>query len=212
MMILSASSALATPVIPPPRCEGVEECRLVSHQTVILSDSQTYANGRPAVEVWDDHTAWYGTEDEFFAAAQWIGASFYAPHPQIGGLTTYTRTFNIVGNPTDGALLIGADNSYQTWLNGQWIGGDMGEVNFTPNTIDSWNMTPALREGQNTLKIVVKNFPQPGGNVRSNPTGLIYEGVININSEDCAPATVPEPSTYAMIGLGLAGIAFRRRQ
>ncbi|MCC6242530.1 MAG: PEP-CTERM sorting domain-containing protein [Gemmatimonadaceae bacterium] len=68
-----------------------------------------------------------------------------------------------------------------------------GELNFDP-----------LAGRFIRITATVENIDGPG----RNPSGFILAGNARLNS----PTTVPEPSTYAMMGIGLAAVMFMRRR
>ena len=100
---------------------------------------------------------------------------------------TFRKTFEWYG-PITGATLdlsVGADNSYEVWLNGIKVGGDIGENNYQ-NPTDHYSIpqiSPIL-QGQNTIEFKVKNWGQPNGTAKSNPGGLLYKLTIDGNCND----------------------------
>lgn len=120
--------------------------------------------------------------------ASWIWWIDPTPEAEKGVDTTYTfqKKFTWMG-PIAGATLnlyAGADNSYQVFLNGNPVGADANEWNFTTSTQDTYSgvaLSPYIVQGQNTLEIKVKNWARPAGQTWDNPGGLLYKLVIDGN-------------------------------
>ena len=120
--------------------------------------------------------------------ASWIWWTDPTPEAEKGIDTIYTfqKTFTWMG-PIAGATLnlyAGADNSYQVYLNGNSVGADANEWNFTTSTQDTYSgvqISPYIVQGQNTLEIKVKNWARPAGQTWDNPGGLLYKLEINGN-------------------------------
>jgi predicted ribosomally synthesized peptide with SipW-like signal peptide len=98
---------------------------------------------------------------------------------------TFQRNFEWWG-PITGATLqlnVGADNSYEVYLNGHWVGGENTEVNYqgVPAVYSDTEISPYILQGDNTLEIEVKNWEPDGfeGNPSTNPGGLLYKFVID---------------------------------
>lgn len=187
-------------------------------QLVFVSNSNVLANGQPSVNP-VQHPRWAGIEDQFFPQAELIAASAYPHHPQIGGLTVFTFEFCVPGDIISGNVLVGSDNIHQVWLNGKYVGGSIDENNYQPGTEDNYNISSQLRSGDNFLKFLVGNLPQPGGDKYSNPEMLIFELLANFKPNDCyncgTPNTpVPEPNPAFMFlfaGWSLYGIWMLRK-
>ncbi len=144
------------------------------------------------------------------ANSRWLTPSANAADsfdPTTDGIYTYTETFSLAGIDASTASFTGrfaVDNSVDTiLLNGVALAGSGGS--FTGYTNFS-SAGGTFNADVNTLTFVVRNFASATG----NPTGLRVE-VSGIGDPTSA---VPEPSTWAMlvIGMGLTGFAARRRK
>ena len=127
------------------------------------------------------HSAWTATT----SGASWIWTTYPTTDYDATHDVYYTfeKTFEWWG-PINGAILnlsVGADNSYEVWLNGTQIGGDINQVNFTTATQDTYSgvqISTYINQGQNILDFKVKNWAQPGPIV-NNPGGLLYRLTID---------------------------------
>ncbi|MCL5666155.1 MAG: SipW-dependent-type signal peptide-containing protein [Patescibacteria group bacterium] len=141
----------------------------------------------PAVLVNPINPAWTAN----VPGASWIWAQNPTPEAEYGIDTIYTfeKTFNWMG-PVTGATLvlsIGADNSYEVYLNGSHVTGDNTEQNYNTAGQDVVSGTPIsdhIVQGVNTLRFVVKNWARPAGQTWLNPGGLIYKLTIDGNCGD----------------------------
>jgi hypothetical protein len=64
-----------------------------------------------------------------------------------------------------GYLAVAADNTYTVELNGQVIGADSAEVNFSLDSLDVWSLDAALARGsvRNSLSLNVTDMGVVGG-------------------------------------------------
>ena len=116
-----------------------------------------------------------------------------------GGITVYTTTYtgNLAG--AGGTLLINADDSVRTYLNGVFIGDT---ATSTYNTPYVFNIASGIYvNGLNTFTFDVTNVNAT--NVSGGPTNFDFK----------ATAATPEPSSIVMLGTGLLSAAgmIRRR-
>lgn len=137
------------------------------------------------------------------AASSWLtpsqsqGASFDASQ---AGVYNWHLSFDLTGYDLNSASFAGrfaADNAATILLNGQAIA--------STNSFSSWTNFAAnsgFVAGVNSLDFVVTNYAQNG----SNPTGL------RVEFTDSNVAAVPEPETYALMAMGLIGVAVARRR
>ena len=138
------------------------------------------------------------------STSKWItptanAADFF--DPSGNGFYEYSLSFNLSEGQASGAKFAGqfaADNVVEDiTLNGSniYTGPTDGSSQF-----DHWTTFGAaagFKTGANTLEVVVENYVQGSG----NPTGLNVEFTSSVSG-------VPEPSTWAMMLLGFAGIGF----
>jgi len=196
---------------------------------LLVSDAgNTLADGNPAFDAYEPNT-WYPnmpyTESEpslwdttitsshnfELSGADWIWNTYFvndddSTHGYSGEIVEFTRTFDIPGTPTAGALWITCDNGYEAKLNGQFIGSaqlsgewrtsDLHEAyvhTYGWQIAESYNVLGALQAGQNALAITGVNEylnTDDGdpflGDEGKNPAGLIYELNINYYKQETA--------------------------
>ncbi len=149
----------------------------------------TSANGFPI-------PPWIG--DDTFSA--WIGPNTDSALNGPVGIYDYQTTFDLTGFDATTAA-----------LNGRWAADNAGvdiviNGNSTGQTVagfdafNSFSVTSGFTSGVNTIDFLVRN---DGG-----PTGLRVEGGL---TADAVVASVPEPMSLAILGVGLAGAGLFRR-
>jgi predicted ribosomally synthesized peptide with SipW-like signal peptide len=123
--------------------------------------------------------------------AQWIWWTNPTPEAEkeIDTIYTFEKTFNWMG-PVTGAtmvLSIGADNSYEIYLNGHYVAGDNTEQNYNAAGQDTYTgavISNWIVQGTNTLQFKVKNWARPHGQTWDNPGGLLYKLAIDGNCDN----------------------------
>jgi len=141
----------------------------------------------PAVLVSWIHPSWTAS----IPGVKWIWATdpTIPAEESMNVIYTFRKTFEWWG-PISGVTLnlsVGADNSYEVWLNGVKVAGDNTEKNYTAGGQDTYTDGPVLanvQQGQNTIEFKVKNWARPAGQTWANPGGLLYKLVIDGNCDD----------------------------
>lgn len=138
--------------------------------------------------------------------SRWISRTANAQADAVG-YYTFRTTFDLTGLRPETAVIVGqwsSDNSAEIWLNGVFTGI---ALNFEQPFLNlhPFMLTGGFQPGVNTLDFIVNNWDCPGCN-NSNPVGLR----VNILSATAEP--VPEPATFALLGLGLIALGFLRRR
>jgi hypothetical protein len=139
------------------------------------------------------------------SSAQWI-----SPYADEGGgradavgTYVYTEVFSLAGYnlaTVDLTGMFAADNSAEIFLNGVDTGiGHTGLGSFS----STFNITSGFNAGSNTIQFDVSNTSVSGDG--PNPTGLIVE-LTGTGSN------VPEPASFAFIGLGLGALGLLGRR
>lgn len=150
-------------------------------------------------------------------SAQWIMPTSGTADNHAAGSYSYQTSFDLTGfDPTTASInfRVAADNRVTgVFLNGNNVGfsyagpGGNGEDAFAAFSDNFTISNPAFfQNGVNTLQFQVENDPiDPAAACYKvqNPTGMMAV----LCGKACA---VPEPSTYAMVGIALAGFAARR--
>lgn len=134
---------------------------------------------------------WTADDNGDFGNAKWIWSEDPVTEwDTFDKFVTFRKEFNVNGDPTQGSLVIAADNSYEVWVNGVKVGEnltDQGHV-APPQTITLTNLV----NGNNSVEIKVKNLAQ-AGEALNNPAGLIYK--ISWKAKDCDNGESNDPET-----------------
>ena len=150
------------------------------------------------------HSAWLANT----AAAQWLtplSAAQTSFDASSNGIYTWSLTFDLTGFDASSASFSGqwaTDNSGVMKLNGTQLLNNSGGFGGWSTFSDAGG---TFNAGLNTIDFIVTNFQQNGG----NPTGLIVDFQ---NSHVNVRTSVPEPTTLALLSLGLFGLGFNRRK
>lgn len=128
------------------------------------------------------HEAWTAS----IGGAEWVWSENPIADPVNETTVTFTRTFNISGDPADSTLEIAADNSYKVSVNGNpSLFEDSSEDNFSAEGQDSYTILAGdLVSGLNTIEFEVKNLAQAEGTAESNPAGLMYKITVNCTDSE----------------------------
>ena len=114
----------------------------------------------------------------------------------------FRKVINVKGNPSKNKLRIAADSKYWLWVNGE-LEVYEGALKRGPNTKDTYidNITlKNLKEGENTIAVLVWYFGKPGFSHRTSPCGGLYFD-LRVGRErfgsDASWLTVMHPAYYS---------------
>jgi hypothetical protein len=153
----------------------------------VVSDSSTLIEGGTNAVASYVHPVWInpGTVTAFNSAI-WIWPTFYVQNPTTNETFTFVKNFPWSGPIASAVLNIASDNSNEIYLNGNLIASNPQENNFSVGNYDTYNIQASIQNGNNILKIKVKNWALAGSNATSNPAGLLYRLDIVSADKDCA--------------------------
>lgn len=160
-------------------CQNEPVCDKTNVTQTIVSDPTTQSNGHDSVAVATPyHPAW--TTD--ISGASWIwGEDLSTIDLTVDRIEVFTKTFEISGVPTGATLDLATDNGYILKVNGNLIEDRFAEEhNYETPNIHHYTITAdKLHTGTNYLEVTIKNFKMEGGNVSTNPAGLLYKLVVS---------------------------------
>jgi hypothetical protein len=113
--------------------------------------------------------------------AVWISYDFEAFAPSDNSWYVYKKSFEIPGEVVSASMFITVDNAYMLHVNGRLVGRDGNLYQPSPETdpknwqsVEEYDVTKALREGENKVVVYVRNYGMADGTWENNPTGLIF--------------------------------------
>lgn len=161
------------------RVNSVKQCNIISDTSNLVEGDSN------AEETWN-HTAWYN-QGLMGSSAKWIWEAFKVINPTQDEEKVFVKSFNLDSTPGYAILKIAADNGFKVELNDNEIADELtNENNFaSPKSYIINN----LQDGENTLKITVKNFGLAEATSESNPAGLLYK--LNIQGSECTAPSEP---------------------
>lgn len=114
--------------------------------------------------------------------ATWITYDFEVFAPSDNSWYVYKKSFEIPGKVVSATMYITADNAYMLHVNGRLVGRDGNLYQPSPETdpknwqsVEEYDVTKALREGNNNVVVYVRNYGMTDGIWQKNPTGLIFK-------------------------------------
>jgi hypothetical protein len=129
----------------------------------------------------------------FDPEALWIWDRYNVEHPVDGDVVIFQKEFEMPGADFEGSLNAACDNGMAVYLNDEFLGaanlpsydsslpydlGDLTESYVTSQgwqNIETFDLTGAMHQGTNILKIIGVNEHMIGGTARSNPGGLKFQ-------------------------------------
>jgi hypothetical protein len=136
------------------------------------------------------------------------------PNSTTTPMAIFTEIFFLPGTINTGSVKVWADDTASVKLDGSGVGPAANFVNgkacangpigceqdkFATISLDG------LSQGEHALAFTVY---QTGG----GPSGLLYSGSVDSESQNSNLDSAPEPGTFLMLGAGLAGIAALSRR
>lgn len=176
--------------------------------------SDTTIGVTPTVAPWDTMGLRYAGDRFTFPTAQWIWTTEVTSDPVNGEIVEFTKTFTIPGMyflEKSGNLYVTCDNGYELKVNDVLIGRAQLAENFREvpltndivwwydsvsppyscggppygwQTVESWDISGALKTGTNTLQLTGVNeadtadeCPPGVGTIDTNPAGCKFEAI-----------------------------------
>ncbi|HID06478.1 MAG TPA: hypothetical protein EYP10_04950, partial [Armatimonadetes bacterium] len=119
---------------------------------------------------------------------QWI----WHPQPPSDKVSyCFRRRFKLPVRPKHATISITADNGYELFINGKFIGRELGFDTHFWKSAEQFDVTKQLRSGDNVIAVRATNLGGPGGLLLHVAIRLPSDKVVHIYSDGtwrCAPA------------------------
>jgi hypothetical protein len=192
-LMISAHAVLVKKV-----CETVVEAGEETHYSTtgggvaVVDESGAWMSD--AVEAydpagWDNHLVGPAFDSE----AMWIWDRYNVEHPVDGDVVIFQKEFEMPGAELEGSLQAACDNGMAVYLNDEFLGAanlplynatlpyDLGDLTdpFVPSqgwqNVETFDLTGAMHQGTNVLKIIGVNEQMDRGTISTNPGGLKFQ-------------------------------------
>jgi hypothetical protein len=189
---------------------------------ILSGDGETWIGNTPigggsgTTVIVDAHPAWQAP-----GLAQWVsygdtgyGGATLAPPSGTTSIMTVYETFS-AGAGSVLTMKIWADDTARVSLDGvEFLSPNFsqstcanGSIGCEPHEFGALSFT-LLTGGPHTIAMEIFQVGA-GLTTTANPFAVLYEGTVDLAEDRVA---VPEPMTMALLGLGAAAVAFRRRR
>jgi hypothetical protein len=160
--------------------EPENQCEEATFSVVSDTTATVVENANANAVATTTHPAWTA----LIPGATWIWETIFVVSPTQNETKTFEKTFNVDGAVLDADLSVAADNQYRVWINGNLIGEDATEFNYSAAGQDQYNdiSSAYFVDGQNTLKMEVTNMAGDQ-NPENNPAGALFK--LDLKTEDC---------------------------
>jgi len=184
----------------------------------VCLNANSPASCRPGATLYGYGGSAWAADLSAISGAAWIWA------PEITGATSsaslarysFSEEFGLENLPLSASISIAADDFAEIFINGRSVGvigsiTDVGAAGIAQSSLRTFDISPFLRLGDNTVRVASQNGPDSFAGVNNasysdNPAGVVFGITLR-------PSVVPEPATLALLASGLAGlIAVRCRR
>ncbi len=195
--------------------------------SAIAKETITIASGITPLEFKSTQYGYSGTAVPTYASdwgdlipgASWVWSEYpqSSDHLATGDTVSFWTTFNLPSfdqRIVNGTIRITVDDGYTIYINDEYA-GDSGYPYSTHDDINapgqwgwtyvrSFDITPFLHEGNNTLRIDAWNGRWGAAYASWNPAGLLFK--MEIDYMPVPPPPVPEFSTLLLTSTGVIGL------
>jgi len=157
----------------------------------------------PGATVYGDAGVCWVADLSSIRGAFWVwapGITGATPGASLAGCI-FTRRFYVPGKPVRGAISIAVDDFAEVFVNGVSVGAtgsvtDKQRAGLAQSALTTFDISPWLVSGQNTIRILARNGPDsfsgvPFSNYSQNPAGVVFGGALVY-----LPAPDPDPQRF----------------
>ena len=186
IMVVALTAPLAVPVHAKKPVKGTTEYAMVVATGTDEAVAMLRVGKRNWMEPIDLPEVYVDSEGSWvwptLEGAYWIGCSFQVASPEEDSCYKFISTFEIPGEVVSAKITISADNAYILHVNGKLIGVDGNVYRPTPEvdplnwqTFEEYDLARALKSGDNTVVVYVRNYGMIDGVWQDNPTALVFK-------------------------------------
>lgn len=130
--------------------------------------------------------------------------TYFGNYVSAGSFTDY-YTFSLGSNSTIAGATFEIDI-------GKWLNVDLSKVSVTGGTLGSALTDTSPNNGFSFAGLGVGDYTLAVAGVAKGIAGGLYLGALQVQQTQSVASPAPEPETYALMVLGLAGVTYLVRQ